>query len=120
MVTSIFDINKSTSRVHEQLKKFYSGEFLYNFKYSTFNLCNDLRVKLQMKRFGLINYFTTAFVHPLISSIKSRIPIFLHQDYNYNQYGKFDKLFIQFQNGTHSLHFILGMIYRIFNRFLSK
>ena len=53
MVTSIFDINKSTSWVHKQLKKFDSGELLYNFKYSTLNLCNDFSVKLQMKQIVL-------------------------------------------------------------------
>jgi len=110
MVTSIFDINKLTSWVHEKLKKFDFSEFLYNFKYSTFNLCDDLRVKLQMKQVGLIDDFITTHVNSEASIIKSTIPIYLHQDYNYNQYGKFNKLFIQFLNGTHSLHFILGII----------
>ena len=88
MVTSkSFGINKTNSRVHRQLIKFNFGEFLCYFKYSTFQN-NNFGVKLQMKQFGLINYFTTAFVHPLTSIIKSRIPIYLHQDYNYNQYGK--------------------------------
>jgi len=96
MVTSIFDINKSTSRVHEQLKKFDSGELLYYFKYSTFHNSSDLRVKLQMKQVGLIDDFITTYVNPEASIIKSTIPIYLHQDYNYNQYGKFNKLFIQF------------------------
>ena len=97
MVTSNFDINKSTSRVHEQLKKFDSGELLYYFKYSTFNLCNDLRVKLQMKQIGPIDDFITTYVNPQISIIKSTIPIYLHQDYNYNQYGKFNKFLFNFK-----------------------
>ena len=85
MVTSkSLDINKLISWVHKRLNRYNCGEHFCYFRYSTFQN-NHFGVKLQMKE---VDYFiTTTFVHPIISSIL--IPIYLHQDYNYNQYGKF-------------------------------
>lgn len=85
MVTSkSLDINKSISWAHKRLKTFTCGERFCYFRYSTFQN-NKFGVKLQMKE---ADYFiTTTSVHSIISSIL--IPIYLHQDYNYNQYGKF-------------------------------
>ena len=85
MVTSkSLDINKSISWVHKRLHRFNCGELFCYFRYSTFQN-NDIGVKFQMKQ---VDYFiTSTFVHLKISSIS--IPIYLHQDYNYNQYGKF-------------------------------
>ena len=84
MVTSkSFDINKSISGVHNRLKKINCGELFCYLKYSTFQTY-DSGVKLQMKKID--NFLATTIVH-LITSIIT-IPIYLHQDYNYNQYGK--------------------------------